>query len=1162
MRATGRFISMEAAIPPDPPPSAPRRKWKRWLVLAAFLAFLPWLNGPGIRLMGPRFAMHYLGKLGFSGDFELSGSLTGGLEINDVALTSDGPLAAVTIRRLVPHYELRKLNELKSGKLDGVFAEDIHVQLNLTSTEDDPDKEPLDLEELAITLRAVRGILAPVELLIRDVRMDVSRDGRELVHLGSSKLVHDRNTDLFQLETGGFEFPNGRSAAPDAHELVWQDEQLSLDRFYLFNDLGVENLVVRTPIRGPVSGEAAITMGDAGFQLTAGAGLSSLSLQLREGALTTEQVESWLAIELPVAGRLTSFAIDAERLLPDPFAASGELRLLIEDLEWDGESFPELAMDGTLDAGLARLSARTLWNGSEVVLTSETTLSRDGDPAAWALHETQGTLKADDVQRLANALARKFDIIEKRTPFPESVLIGSFRVAYQGIQAVGAEAEIALSPMDPEDATGFRLIANWQEAAPTSVSLQADGLSASGTVDLKALTYQGSFTADQFDTDRLFPWLEIAGIVRDDRWMLTSTWSGSGSLRGPNHQGRISLVDAEWLRPDLPAVIAKGDVDYRWPEFIASDSIRLTSGTQSMVLDAIFEADQLNFRQLTWYDDGDEVLKGSGVIPLPNDFDDWRKWISEEQRELNFTVQSSSLTAGRLEAWLPDQAGIDPLAAAKIDIKLSGTLADPVLDARFEATGLRSTQQAGIPTAAIVMEIKAAEGRMSIAGIITAQEYPDTTWSVDLPFRPAVWAENPEALRSEPLNGQLDLPRLDIARFITLVPVLKKLEGDVTGALALSGTVGDPVLDGSLNLANGLLVFNDLSLPSATDLNAAITASLQEIKIERLSGAVSGGQFSASGVMDISQGFPGTLDVDLRGDHLLLRRDEMLILRANANLNIRGLWERAVVSGTLGLVDSLFYKDIEILPIGKPFLGPSAAQLPKIDARSALSFSLPAPFNDWPLDAIVRTDEPALIRGNLARGQVRGDLKVGGTLGTPMPVGVVKLNKFRASLPFSSLEVRRGTMRFTENSGLDPILELRGESQTGRYDVDVYVHGKLSDPQITLTSNPPLPENEIMTLLATGTTTRELEDPQMATTRALQLLLEEIRRGRFPFAKPLEPVLKLLDNVDFSLAERDPYSNDTFSKATLKLADRWYVSAGMSDEGNTRVFAIWRISFR
>ncbi len=101
-----------------------------------------------------------------------------------------------------------------------------------------------------------------------------------------------------------------------------------------------------------------------------------------------------------------------------------------------------------------------------------------------------------------------------------------------------------------------------------------------------------------------------------------------------------------------------------------------------------------------------------------------------------------------------------------------------------------------------------------------------------------------------------------------------------------------------------------------------------------------------------------------------------------------------------------------------------------------------------------------------------------------------------------------------------------------------------------------------MTLLATGTTTEGLEDPQAASNRAMQLLIEELRRGRFLFGKQLRPALKLLDNVDFSLAESDPYDSDSYSSATIKLSDKWYVSAGLGSQGDQRVLGIWRFSFK
>lgn len=101
-----------------------------------------------------------------------------------------------------------------------------------------------------------------------------------------------------------------------------------------------------------------------------------------------------------------------------------------------------------------------------------------------------------------------------------------------------------------------------------------------------------------------------------------------------------------------------------------------------------------------------------------------------------------------------------------------------------------------------------------------------------------------------------------------------------------------------------------------------------------------------------------------------------------------------------------------------------------------------------------------------------------------------------------------------------------------------------------------------MTLLATGTTTSGLEDPQAASSRALQLLAEELRRGRFAVGKRLRPALALLDRVDFSVAEADPYSSEAFTTATLSITDRWYLSAGMGAEGDSRVLAIWRLTFR
>jgi len=161
-----------------------------------------------------------------------------------------------------------------------------------------------------------------------------------------------------------------------------------------------------------------------------------------------------------------------------------------------------------------------------------------------------------------------------------------------------------------------------------------------------------------------------------------------------------------------------------------------------------------------------------------------------------------------------------------------------------------------------------------------------------------------------------------------------------------------------------------------------------------------------------------------------------------------------------------------------------------------------------------------------------------------------------------SLRIRKGTLEFTPAGGLDPALEIRGRAEPRPYTVNVFVTGRASDPQLVLTSSPPLPENEIMTLLATGATTSDLENPELAQARAMKLLAEEIRRGRFVVGKRLRPILGLLDRVDFTLAEEDPYSSDRYSSATIALSDKWFLSAGLGEDNDTRVMGIWKLRFR
>jgi hypothetical protein len=296
---------------------------------------------------------------------------------------------------------------------------------------------------------------------------------------------------------------------------------------------------------------------------------------------------------------------------------------------------------------------------------------------------------------------------------------------------------------------------------------------------------------------------------------------------------------------------------------------------------------------------------------------------------------------------------------------------------------------------------------------------------------------------------------------------------------------------------------------------------------------------------------------------LPLWRDAAVIVRADADLKIAGSWQTVRISGPIKIVDSMLYKDFEIIPIGKPFTLPQAASLPALDTKiSDKVESLPAPFGKWALDLTIKTENSFLVRGNLAHGSIVADVRVGGTLANPLPDGSATIKSLTAALPLSKLTIQSGIVRLTPATGLDPILDIRGTSKVSNYDVNLYVYGAVSAPKILLTSEPPLPENEIMTLLATGTTTSGLGNGSTAQTKAMQLLIEEFRRGRLPMGKRLLPLLSKLEDVEIAFGDPDPYTGKKYASAKVPITSKYFVSGSVDGEGLTRSLLIFELKFR
>ena len=1139
-----------------------RRKYRRWFVLALVPVALIWLNGPGLRWLAPKVAGHFMGKSGMRGSFSLEGSLTGGVSVHDLHLESDGALERLVVDRVVPKYELAGLIK---GKVNGLEVHGVHADLRLGVTKDEEvapaePKEPLDFDKIVTTIRSVREKVIPLAIDLTDISLNATRDGKPVIQLAKSKLVHVQGGNSFNLELGEVTDANGRVWPSQKSEIVWNADDLSINQVDPLPGVGIRNLLVRMPENGGPSAETEMRIDDAVFMLEASPGLSSVRVDLREGRLPSAPLVERFGIKIPVSAELTSLSVNVEQLLPDPKAAIGEVRLLLENVVSGDWTVPELSLDVDLEAGQAVVAASGKALETAFSLNAGVPLTRtDGK---FIPGDISGKFEVTDVPRLLKSLSDRVKSIDPEALVPASSVNGDFVVAMENTKPKTADVSLVLKPADPKLASPVKVEARWAPDAPVSTKVELDGLSVDGEYDIKESAYRAGVDFDRFTTARVDRWLAVVKADTKGAVSLTGKWSGRGELTDKTHRGVLALSAAEVIREGMAPVNATGSIEYDWPSGFSTRELQLRTGEQSVAMDAKLADGLLELSNLVWRDGQTEMTGGTARIPVPDDFSKWREMLSSDKRPVSLKVESKVLSLALLKDWLPAAAKLDPRSTAMLRVDVSGTYAEPVVDAVLEVKDLRSPEQPKLPPADLKFTVSGKEGRLVVDGSALAPDFPAAVLTASMPFRPSEWANSPEVIKSEKISARLDLPRIDLARFSSLVAAAEKVSGVLTGNVEVSGEVGKPVIKGRIDLTNGGVVLKDRSMPAITGAGLSVDATPELVKLSGLKASVAGGTLQGGGSLAIDQGKPGNIDLRITGNHLPLKRDESLIVRANADLRLAGTWERADLTGNIAVVDSLFYRDIELIPIGTPFTAPSAAALPKIDAPANPASSVPEPFRNWGINVSLVTGNPFLIRGNFAKGQVDVKLKVGGTVGNPAPDGEVLLSDIRAELPFSTLTVKRGTLRFSPANGFDPVLEIRGNAEPRPYRVTIYAYGKASNPQLVLTSNPPLPENEIMTLLATGTTTSGLEDPQAASSRAMQLLAEELRRGRFGVGKRLRPLLGLLDRVDFSLAEADPYSNDSFSTATLSITDRWFLSAGMGAEGDSRVMGIWRLTFR
>ncbi len=411
-----------------------------------------------------------------------------------------------------------------------------------------------------------------------------------------------------------------------------------------------------------------------------------------------------------------------------------------------------------------------------------------------------------------------------------------------------------------------------------------------------------------------------------------------------------------------------------------------------------------------------------------------------------------------------------------------------------------------------------------------------------------------------PISAKVQMPRSSVNFIREFVPALRQLDGDLALHVNVDGTIAKPVLSGAADMNINVVRFENPTLPALTNFKGLLNFHDNALSFERFGGDLAGGPFTISGRVTLPKLTEPNLDLRLVANSVLVARNDNLTARVDADIKVEGPLKSATARGQVLTTNSRFFKNIDIIPIALP--GRPAPHPRPPSTVPTLSFPDP-PLRDWKFDLTIKSKDPFLIRGNLANGRAIVDMKITGTGLHPKVQGQVRLENFEATLPFSTLKINLGFLYFDPDDPLNPRIEMQGTSLLRDYTIRVYLYGTATAPQAIFSSEPPLPQEEIISLLATGATREELTSgSNVLASRAAFLVVKELYRKIFKNGNEAPTNENFFDRLDVEFGNIDPRTGEQTATATFRVNEHFVLIGNLGVQGQFRGLVKYLIRFR
>jgi translocation and assembly module TamB len=505
---------------------------------------------------------------------------------------------------------------------------------------------------------------------------------------------------------------------------------------------------------------------------------------------------------------------------------------------------------------------------------------------------------------------------------------------------------------------------------------------------------------------------------------------------------------------------------------------------------------------------------------------------------LDLRASLSGVNPGLVNVFTP---GLFASGTLEARARLRGSPSSPTGSVRLDANAVRFADDAatGLPALDFHGRAQLADDTATLGATLTAGSGSRLTASGTAPLNP---------------NGALDLTiggKLDVGM---ANPLLEARGLRAAGALTVDATVtgssSAPRVSGGITLGEGSLrdYVHGINL---SNIQAQVVGSDAGLQIKSFSAKAGSGSVAMAGTFGVLEhGMP--LDLKITAKNAQPIASSIITANLDADLHVSGTaLERLNIAGTvhvsratIGIPDSL-PPDVAVLDVrrrGKPAPATGGNKL-------VVGF-----------DVAIQAPQQILVQGRGLDAELGGEIKLSGTSDDPLASGGFDLQRGSFTIAGNNLSFTQGRVGF-DGAGLrkkiDPTLDFTAQTTVTDTTVTLRITGVADAPQFEFTSNPTLPQDEIMARLLFGESAAQLTALQVAEIGAALAILSGIgSSGSNPLVK-LQKTLGL-DRLTVGANTTTTATGATENSGAAIAAGRYvskrvYVEAKQSTAGTSQV---------